>query len=269
MMSATEFEFLSESEVELEEEEAAELEPLMPRRGAVRQPFGKKEITQAPGCPRPSWQTVSGFTRHNPNVSSLPTAERKKIQATAGLILRSFQPGCQPIITVGLVGHADKDPLGPRIEKPISEQRALAVQRELEKFINNPSIVSRITWPKAGAGANSLIVPDPKTEPERRRNRRVEIFLGPIPLDGVISTVTVNERGASIRVVVQAPSEPGEFNFDLYRDQQTPPPSLLPRVEWMRRGAFLALAQRAFTNGHRVKLIVANDLVQSIEIFKA
>jgi hypothetical protein len=129
--------------------------------------------------------------------------------------------------------------------------------------------VSRITWRKAGAGADSSIVRNPKTEPERRRNRRVEIFLGPIPLDGLITGVTVNGLGASIRAVVQAPSEPGEFNFDLYRDQQAPAPSLLPRVEWMRRGAMLALAQRAFTNGHRVKLIVANDLVQSIEIFKA
>jgi hypothetical protein len=82
------FEFLGQSEAELEEE-AAELEPLMPRPGAVRPRFGRKDITQAPGCPRPSRRTVSGFARHDPNVSSLPAAERNKIQAAAGLILRS------------------------------------------------------------------------------------------------------------------------------------------------------------------------------------
>ena len=116
-----------------------------------------------------------------------------------------------------------------------------------------------------GAGAGSLIEPNARTERERARNRRVEIFLGPIPLDGLIKGVTVDTRGASIRFVGEAVPRAGEFNFDLYRDRTGPPAPLLPRTEWMRRGATLGLAQRAFTNGHRVKLVVTNDLVQSIQ----
>src|SRR5207245_514328 len=54
-------------------------------------------------CPRPSRQTASGFPRHQSSVTSLPRAEQEKIRASAQLILTSFQPGCQPILNVGLV----------------------------------------------------------------------------------------------------------------------------------------------------------------------
>jgi hypothetical protein len=115
-----------------------------------------------------------------------------------------------------------------------------------------------------------MVVPNARTEPERARNRRVEIFLGSIPLDGLIKGVTVHSGGASIRFVGRAAprAEEGEFNFDLYRDP-SPPAPLLPRTEWMRRGAMLGLAQRALTNDQRTKLILENDLVQSIEVYKA
>jgi hypothetical protein len=37
----------------------------------------------------------------------------------------------------------------------------------------------------------------------------------------------------------------------------------------MRRGAMLGLAQRAFTNSHKVRVVTTKDLfIQSIEIFK-
>jgi hypothetical protein len=251
------------------EEEALELKPLFPRGPGAAPSAPSQNGQLAPICPRPVQRTVSGFPRHGNTISSLPKAEQEKIRASADQILRSFRPGCQPILTVGLVGHADRDiQSGPAFEKRISDQRALAVQRALQDFIRDRSIVSRITWQPIGTGAASLLVTNPKSEPERARNRRVEIFLGPIPLDGVIKEVIVDERGAAITLTVQALTGSGQFNLDLYRDQPVFPAPLLPRVEWMRRGALLGLAQRAFTNGHRVRVIAANDLVQSIQIFK-
>jgi hypothetical protein len=258
-----------EDELDLEEE-AIELKPLLTRGvPTVRPLVPQKQPQQAVACPRPSRQTVSGFPRHSNTISSLPGAEQEKIRASALLIRGSFQAGCQPILNVGLVGHADRDlQRGPDFEKRISVERAFSVRRALEGFIANPAIVARITWQVTGVGASALIVPSPKTEQERARNRRVEIFPGPIPLDGLINAVLVDGSGASISFAVQAPAGVGEFNFALYRDQPPSPAPLLPRTEWMKRGAMLGLAQRAFTNGHRVKLIVANDLVQSIEIFR-
>lgn len=261
---------LNELEDQLDlEEEALELNPVFEQGVAGVQP-PRTERKQPLVCPRPSRQIVSGFPRHANTVNSLPRAEQEKIRITARLILGSFQPGCQPSLTVSLLGHADRDvQRGPAFEKRISEERAMAVRKVLQSFINNSRIVSRIRWLVIGAGAGSLIVPNARTERERARNRRVEIFLGPIPLDGLIKGVTVDTRGASIRFVGEAAPRAGEFDFDLYRDRPGPPASLLPRTEWMRRGATLGLAQRAFTNGQRVKLVVANDLVQSIEIYKA
>jgi hypothetical protein len=131
-------------------------------------------------------------------------------------------------------------------------------------------VLSELKVSAIGVGSRVMAVPNPKTEPERARNRRVEIYLGPIPLDGLINGVTVDSGGASIRVAILAPGS-GELSFDLYRDQAVP---LLPRTEWMRRGAMLGIAQRAFTNGRRVKLITANgmpqsnSIVESIEIYK-
>lgn len=58
------------------------------------------------------------------------------------------------------------------------------------------------------------------------------------------------------------------FTGVLYFDHAVhaaPPPD---RTEWMRRGAMLAIAQRAFTHGHKVRLVTASDLfIASIEIF--
>jgi outer membrane protein OmpA-like peptidoglycan-associated protein len=251
------------------EEEALELKPLFRQKAVAAPSTPGRDGQQAVSCPSLVQRTVSGFPRHGSTISSLPKAEQEKLRASAEQILRSFQPGCQPILTVGLVGHADRDPQsGPGFEKRISDQRALAVQRALQAFIRDRSIVSRIIWQPIGTGAASLAVPNPRSEPERARNRRVEVFLGPIPLEGLINGVIVDGRGASISLTVQALTGPGEFNFDLYRDQPVYPAPLLPRVEWMRRGALLGLAQRAFTNRHRVRVMAANDLVQSIQIFK-
>jgi V8-like Glu-specific endopeptidase len=44
-------------------------------------------------------------------------------------------------------------------------------------LIGNPAILSRIAWQARGVGARKLIVPDPKSEFERARNRRVDVVL--------------------------------------------------------------------------------------------
>jgi hypothetical protein len=118
-------------------------------------------------------------------VASLPPNERAKVKNIATLIVRSFRPGCKPVRTIRLVGHADRDiQRGPAFEKRISIERTVAVQQALKQLINNPAISSRITWDVSGVGATSLVVPKPRTEADRARNRRVEVSLngkGPDP----------------------------------------------------------------------------------------
>jgi hypothetical protein len=252
------------------DEEALELELVFPGGKPPAHPGRVPVPKQAPApvCPRPTAQIVSGFARYSNAVASLPRPEQEKIRASARVMVGSFQPNCQPVVSVGLVGHADRDvQRGPVFAKRISTERAQAVRQALESSIADPNILGRIRWQVVGAGADLLLVPNPKTEVERARNRRVEIFLGPIPMDGLINGVTVDARGARIRFLVQGQPR-GEYNLDLYRDQNGPPVPLLPRTEWMRRGALLGLAQRAFAASQRVKLIVANDLVDTLEIYK-
>ena len=115
---------LNELERQLDlEEEALELNPVFEQGVAREQSPRTEEQKQPPVCPRPSRQIVSGFPRHANTLNSLPGAEQEKIRITARLILRSFQPGCQPILTVSLLGHADRDvQRGPAFEKRISEE---------------------------------------------------------------------------------------------------------------------------------------------------
>lgn len=81
-------------------------------------------------------------------------------------------------------------------------------------------------------------------------------------LVGRINSVLVDRDGASIGFA----NGHEDVSIVLYLDQ--PVPLLLPRAEWMRRGAMLSVAQRAFTNAHSVRIVVADTVVQSIEIFK-
>jgi outer membrane protein OmpA-like peptidoglycan-associated protein len=142
---------------------------------------GDHEWEQATACPGPTNVIVSGFTRYSNAVASLPSVEQAKIRSIAGLIVRSHAPSCSPILTVRLVGHADRDlqreHRQPGFMMRVSQARATAMKRALELLINNRAISSRITWDVRGAGASRLIVPNPGTEPQRARNRRVEVFL--------------------------------------------------------------------------------------------
>jgi hypothetical protein len=132
-------------------------------------------------CPTPRRETLGGFPRYSNSPASLPWSEQSKLKSIANLIVRSFQPGCQPILTVGLVGHADKDLQRERREPGymlrISRERALAVRQALGRLINNQAIWSRIAWSVRGVGASRPVVPMPVTEPQRARNRRVDVSL--------------------------------------------------------------------------------------------
>ena len=132
-------------------------------------------------CPQPGGEIVNGFSRYQNSVASLQEREQAKLRAIAGSIVRSYKPGCQPVRSVQLVGHADIDPQRERREpgylERISRERARAVKQALERLINNRAISSRIAWNIGGAGASQLVVPNPRTESDRMRNRRVHIWL--------------------------------------------------------------------------------------------
>jgi len=249
--------------------EAAVVRELLASRTPMPAPQSRTATLVAP-CPRISRRVVSRYPRHATTVTSLPPAEQDKIRAAAQHILASFRVGCTPVRSIGIIGHADRDRRqGRPFEERISVVRAHAVQQVLHAFLRAPSIIGRIRWQVLGAGAVSPVIPNPASEQERALNRRVEIFLGPIPIDGTITSVSVDEAGASLSFVSQGPPRPGEFELELYRNEPSQPVPLLPRAEWMRRGAVLGLAQRALSAGHRVRLVLAGGRIRSIELHRS
>ena len=160
MITATKFEALGQLEEELEEE-ATELEPLFSRGKAIAQPFGEEEWEPDVFCPSPTRTTVSGFSRYSSSVASLPPDAQTRVRNLASLILRSFRPGCQPIVAVRLVGHADYDPLrklfsshrvclSPPRQQPQPRRRAVPGPRPGDAGL--PSACNPQRWPAAGAG---------------------------------------------------------------------------------------------------------------------
>jgi hypothetical protein len=142
---------------------------------------GGAEWEQALACPRRVREVVSGFSRYSNSLASLPREERARLKRIANLIVRSQRVGCQPLLRVRLVGHADRD-LQAEAKQPgflvrISRSRALAVKQVLDRLIGNSAISARIAWEVRGAGATQLVVPNATTEQAQRRNRRVEIVL--------------------------------------------------------------------------------------------
>jgi hypothetical protein len=93
--------------------------------------------------------------------------------------------------------------------------------------------------------------------------------------DGQITRVSVGNptgsgQGAWISFVITMEDSPVEFGATIYFDHSLHPGPAPDRIEWMRRGAMLGMAQRAFTNSHRVRLGITQELfVHNIEIVKA
>jgi hypothetical protein len=150
-----------------------------------------------PVCPTPTTETISGFSRYQRTVDSLPWLERKKVNDLANYIFASFWPGCVPILSVRLVGHADTDlQKGHAFEREISLERAVKVENYLRNSIAALSknfkaapaapVPTDIRWDHDGVGAiqpasqNLGKNPNALSEPERAMNRRVEVILEPI-----------------------------------------------------------------------------------------
>jgi hypothetical protein len=89
---------------------------------------------------------------------------------------------------------------------------------------------------------------------------------GPQPsgfVDGNITAVLVNNRGVFVELALAADLR---FQFTLYLEE---PAVGVSRDVWMRRGAMLSLAQRAFTGRDLVQLkIEADQQVTSIRLSK-
>ena len=126
-------------------------------------------------------EIISGFSRYQRTVQSLPPGERAKIARMARIVEDSFRPQRVPIRMILLVGHADRDVArGVRFEEQISAQRALAVQTALSAAIRDRKILARLTWHRVASGSRQPVAPNASAERDRARNRRVEILLRPI-----------------------------------------------------------------------------------------
>jgi len=88
-------------------------------------------------CPWPVHRVIAGFPRYNFSVSSLPLDQRSQLSQIAALILHSFQPHCQPMLGVLIIGHADRDvQRGSGFEREISVKRALSARNALLAVTN-------------------------------------------------------------------------------------------------------------------------------------
>jgi hypothetical protein len=88
---------------------------------------------------------------------------------------------------------------------------------------------------------------------------------GPVPINGLmegnISAVFVGKNSAGIGFSPD-PSIP-PFEYTLYSDADT-----TTREGYMRRGALLALAQRAFTGQDQVRINFTNKIVEVLYLFR-
>jgi flagellum-specific peptidoglycan hydrolase FlgJ len=148
---------------------------------------GEQPAGPAPGpstaCPKITRRTIGRFPRYQKASKSLPLSEQAKLRQIASTIVHSHRPGCPPIRAVLLIGHADHDPereqQEPGFIAKISTHRALAVQHALIHLIGDAALVSGIRWIHRGVGDRFPVVPDPQTEADRARNRRVDVIFDP------------------------------------------------------------------------------------------
>jgi len=90
--------------------------------------------------------------------------------------------------------------------------------------------------------------------------------------EGKITSVMAGDpwgtgQGAWVTVDTLIGIQAASISAMLYFDQTETVSTPVERTEWMRRGAMLGIAQRAFTNAHKVRVTIMADLaVRSIEI---
>jgi len=153
-------------------------------------PTGAPGMGAAGGrCPVDSPTVIRGFTRYDNNISLLPPEQQNKLTVIAQEIANSQSgaAGVMPVTQVIAVGHADPDPAmearHPGFLQYVSEKRAHAVLELLNcRYIALTSNIRTGTlsgndWIGVGRGARVLAIPAPRTEEERKCNRRAEIIL--------------------------------------------------------------------------------------------
>lgn len=129
-------------------------------------------------------ETIWNWERYS---DQIPPGEQRKIDKMADLIVSSFVPGSQeaPFRSVKIVGHADTDNVGTKMERTakelaVSKRRAFAVKDALTAAVKalwaarkmGPPPVGGVAWNAVWKGATELIA-----GPYNRANRRVEVTL--------------------------------------------------------------------------------------------
>jgi len=179
---------IRESEFELESELEQELEEEQPLSLSLGEEIGLNpfaEMESAPTrCPAESPNIIRGFSRYSDDIKLLPNDQQNKLENIAREITISLSgdPRTPPVTQVVIVGHADLDAPRERSEpgflQLLSQKRALAVSNFL---LSRGARVERVSPPpfllNIGRGARALAVSNPRTEAERKCNRRVEITL--------------------------------------------------------------------------------------------
>jgi hypothetical protein len=129
--------------------------------------------------------TISGYSPHNDGV---PPRQQPEPLRLAQRIVNNYDTGA-PITVVTIVGHADKersvrgDAARKSSEERHSKARAAEAKALLIKFLKQlrpkaQAALDRTMITASGVGATRLIVLNPGSELDMRKNRRVEIFLG-------------------------------------------------------------------------------------------
>jgi len=136
-------------------------------------------------CPADSPYVIRGFNQYSDDIRSLPQGQGTKTARLATEITggKLGSPGVAPVTEVVVVGHADMDAAREKREPGflqfMSEKRALAVLKDLQCKVYSKSrqVATEVRWTVLGRGAKALTVSNPRTEAERKCNRRVEIML--------------------------------------------------------------------------------------------
>jgi len=123
--------------------------------------------------------TIADYPPHGRALSPAQTAEMNRFAAAVVAVLNGGAS-----INIGIVGHADFDPLGRQFENQVSRERAESAQATLQRLIDDqarqqavpPARLQGLHFtPPVGLGTQRPMFAHPANEQERAGNRRVEI----------------------------------------------------------------------------------------------
>lgn len=125
-----------------------------------------------------------------PRYGKSPSAEQlRHMDPVVEDVVQAIKAGA--VATVRLVGHADFDANGRAFETRVSEERAAAAQQTLLakisaraslEGISQDRLWANLNMSAKGMGTREPVVTNPRSEEERKRNRRVDIhWVSPEP----------------------------------------------------------------------------------------